>query len=267
MQKRYLSFAAIAALCALGACSKKAETQEEAAAKPETAEAASASLEDAVDAVQQLATVDPDAPPADGTERFFGREKFTIVSAQTGAQTGDVTEHVRDWGRQRAEVTHSTVSISGYTQAMNQKTVQNGDKIATVNLDTGAVTTMDNPMYDTIVAKMKGKSGLDFGKEIMTEMGGSATGEQGSFAGHDCEYWELPSVGAKTCVTAWGGTLHTNVSMGGMTFERKATEVRLGDGGPDDAFAYDASKATTAPNIGDIMKQAQEAAEAMKQPN
>lgn len=267
MKKILISFTAVAAICTLGACTKKAETQEEAAAKPETAEAASAGLEDAMEAVKELATVDPDAPPADGKERFFGREKFTIVSTQSGAQTGDVTEYVRDWGRQRAEVTHSTVNVAGYTQAMNQKTVQDGASIATVNLDTGAVTTMENPMYDTIVAKMQGKSGLDFGKEIMTEMGGSATGEKGSFAGHDCEYWELPAVGAKTCVTAWGGTLHTNVNMGGMTFERKATEVRLGDGGPDDAFAYDASKATAAPDLSAIMKQAQEAAEKMQEPN
>jgi hypothetical protein len=162
------------------------------------------------------------------------------------------------------------MTVGGFTQAMNTRTVQEGAKIANINLDTGAVSTMENPMYDTIVAKMQGKSGMEFGKEIMTQMGGRETGEKASFAGHECSYWELASLGTKTCVTSWGGTLHTSVNMAGMAFERTATDVRMGDGGPDEAFAYDESKAVSMPlgipDMSEALKKAQEAAKA-QQPN
>lgn len=88
--------------------------------------------------------------------------------------------------------------------------------------------------------------------EIMTQMGGRATGENGNFAGHACAYWEIDQLGSSSCVTPWGATLHNRTSLAGVTIERTVTEVRMGDGGPDFAFAYDAARATQAPNLDDI---------------
>lgn len=266
MKSLFLPVSAITLIAALGACTQKQDA--EANAAPEEAEIVIAETtgdldENTAELTENLANmaaemVDEDAPEADGTERFYGKKTFTIVSRQTGVEEGNVTEHVREWGRLRAEIKNTTMSVAGFTQDTKQRGIYEGAKIVTVDEITGGTTTTTNPLYDGIVARMKGKTGVDFGKEMMAQMGGVETEETGSFDGHDCHYWEIASLNSKTCVTDWGGTLHSVVNMGGMSFEKTATEVRMNDGGPDAAFAYDASKATEAPNLQDIMKQMQQ---------
>jgi hypothetical protein len=39
-----------------------------------------------------------------------------------------------------------------------------------------------------------------------------------------------------------------------MSYDKKAIAIRMGDGGPDEAFAFDASKAKAAPNLNDVLK-------------
>lgn len=186
-------------------------------------------------------------------ERFYGQERFTIVMTHSGRQTGTTTMHVRDWGRRRAELNDTSISVAGYTQRVRNRVVYEGARVITVNLDNNTATAITNPLYDQVVAGMRGRTGVEFGREIMTQMGGRPTGERGSFAGHACEYWEAPSLGARTCVTQWGATLHLVSALGGVSVEQTATEVRVGDGGPDAAFAYDAASVTEGPNLGDIM--------------
>ncbi len=212
MKKLAFGFAAVAAVAALGACTKKTEPAAD-AATTEAPAAETATAEDAADGIEKLATVDPDAPEASGGERFYGKKEFTIVSKQTGVEAGDITEHVRDWGRRRVEIKRTTLSIAGQSILTDTRVVTDGSSIATINNDTGAIATTTNPMYDTIVARMKGRSGVEVGKEMMTEMGGRETGEKGSFAGHDCDYWELQSLARRpasplgaalcTCRSAW----------------------------------------------------------------
>lgn len=260
MKTILLAVSASALALGLAACAKKEEPQETATVEEAVQAEAAAGVEvddlttTAEAAVSALAA-DPDAPPADGTERFYGKKAFTIVSKQTGMQSGDIVEHVRDWGRRSARITNTSMTMGGFTQTTRQRVIQNGAEIITVDDAAGTVTSMKNPIYDSVVAAMKGKSGIAFGKEIMTRMGARETGEKGSFAGQGCDYWELASAGTKTCVTEWGGTLHVLTNMAGMSIERTATEARLGDGGPDEAFAYDASNVTTAPDLSEIMQQ------------
>lgn len=188
-------------------------------------------------------------------DRFYGRETFTIEYEQSGAEAGTVTEHVRDWGRRRVEIVKTTIRVSTVTINKDTRAVFDGANVATVDNATGGVTTTTNPLYDDVVTAMRGRSGVEFGEELMTRMGGKKTGEKGSFAGHECEYWEVASLKTKSCVTPWGATLHISSSLVQVGFERKATAVRIGDGGPDAAFAYDASKAKATPNIEELMRQ------------
>ncbi len=265
MKSFFATAGAVALIASLSACTKKEEAEKKASEDDAMVEFETPSddesagddklLNDNAPLENALDLIDEDAPEADGTERFFGKKSFTIVSKQTGMEEGDVVEHVRDWGRKRAEIKNTSVSIGGFTQPTSQRAIYDGSKITTVDETTGRVTTTTNPMYDAIVARMKGKSGVDFGKEVMIQMNGEVTDEKGNFDGHDCEYWVIASMGAKSCITSWGGTLHTIVNMGGMSMEKTAIEVRMNDGGPDDAFAYDASKATEAPNLEEIMKK------------
>jgi len=192
---------------------------------------------------------------ASADERFYGQERFTVVMSHTGRQTGTTTTHVRDWGRSRAELADTTISVAGMTQRTHNRVVYEGARVITINLDTNAATAITNPLYDQVIAGMRGRTGVEFGQEIMTQMGGRPTGERGAFAGHDCDYWELPSLGARTCVTPWGATLHLVSSFGGISLEQTATEVRIGDGGPDEAFAYDAAAVTEGPDLGAMMEK------------
>jgi hypothetical protein len=192
------------------------------------------------------------ATSADGGERFYGQEKFTIVTRHSGAQTGTTTTHVRDWGRQWVEVNDTAITVMGVSTSTRNRVVHDGARVITIDAN-GNATAITNPLYDQVVAAMRGRSGVEFGKEIMTRMGGKPTGETGSFVGQACDYWELTQLGAKSCVAPWGATLHLKTALAGIAMEQTATEVRLGDGGPDAAFAYDASKVTEGPDLGDAM--------------
>lgn len=194
----------------------------------------------------------PSAAAADG-ERFYGQERFSIVMSHTGRQTGTTTTHVREWGRRRAEINDTSISVAGFTQQTRNRVIYEGPRVTTVDTATGAASAITNPLYDQVVAAMRGSDGVEFGQAIMTQMGARATGENGVFAGHECAYWEIPGLGTRTCVTPWGATLHLVTGMGGITIEQTATEVRIGDGGPDEAFAYDAASVTEGPDLGQLM--------------
>jgi len=195
----------------------------------------------------------PGGERAAAGERFYGREKFTVVLTHTGRQTGTTTTHVRDWGRRRAELNDTTLSVSGVTQTIRNRVVYDGARAVTIDAATNAATATTNPLYDQVVESMRGRSGVEFGEQIMTRMGGRRTGEAGSFAGQACDYWEVAALSSRSCVTPWGATLYVRSGLGGIVVEQTATAVRMDDGGPDTAFAYDAANVTEGPNLGDVM--------------
>lgn len=184
-----------------------------------------------------------EAAAGDGRERFYGRETFTLVGTMSGSETGAFTEHVRDWGRTRVSIKNTSVTAPE-SRRVNSRVIYSGAEIVTVDLDTGAVTIVTNPLYAQVVEAMRGRDGVEFGREIMTQMGARSTGERGNFAGQACDYWEVEQLGSRSCVTTWGATLYNRTELPGVTLERTVTEVRMNDGGPDSAFQYDESRAT-----------------------
>jgi hypothetical protein len=196
------------------------------------------------------------AAESSGATRFYGRETFTIAYTSAGTQAGPSTEHIRNWGNQRVDIqnTSTTIAMAGFsnTQINNTRTIYDGDKIISVNTDTGATTITTNPIYAQLVQAIGSGDGVDFGMTLMQQMGGQPTGESGSYAGQSCNYWQIAQAGTRVCVTDWGGTLFTETNLGPMTFTRTATEVRIGDGGPDAAFQYDAANATAGPDLGSV---------------
>lgn len=207
--------------------------------------------------VAALALAVPPGYAAD-TPRYYEKEAFTIVYQQTGkVDAGEIVEHARNWGAQRVEVKKTVTKVVGITQKVDQRIVYEGAKVTTIDNATGAVSTMTNPLYDQVVASMRGKTGVVYGKELLRASGGRETGEKGTFAGQACDYWEVPSLGARSCVTPWGATLKLTSRLGGISVEKTATEVRIGDPGPASAYQYDDSKAVQQPNLQDIMKKMQ----------
>ncbi len=199
-----------------------------------------------------------DATSGGDGPRFYGEQSFTILYEQTGNQSGSWTEHVRDWGDQRVEIKNLTMSMTvpglpTQTQTQNDRTVYNGDQIININQETGATTITTNPLYANLVAAMGDQDGVEYGQMLMTQMGAQPTGETATVAGHECSYWAL--AGTRTCITPWGASLRIESNVGPVSIVRTATDVRIGDGGPDEAFAYDADAATQGPDIGALLEK------------
>ena len=171
-------------------------------------------------------------------------------------ESGTIIEHVNDWGNKRVEIKNLMLSYGGIKQLTKQRVIYDRAEIVTVDLQTGAVTKVANPMYDKITASIRGKTGVEYGKEWATAMGVSPTGKTATYAGHSCNEWVIANLGTTFCVTKSGITLHTATKMGPVALTRKATEVKLGHGGPAEAYDYDASKVQAVPNLQDIMKKA-----------
>lgn len=196
-------------------------------------------------------------PATTSNVHFYEQEKFTVTYELTGSpESGTITEHVMDWGNKRVEIKNVTMNYAGIKRTIKQRIIYNGAEIITVDLQTGAVTKTTNPMHDKIVASISGKTGVEYGKEWATAMGATPTGKTGTYAGVDCDEWSMPGLGTTLCIAKSGITLFNATKMGPVAMTRKATEVKLGDGGPAEAYAYDASKIQATPNIGEIMKKA-----------
>jgi hypothetical protein len=184
--------------------------------------------------------------------RFYDQEKFTVVYKVEGSpESGTVTEHADLWGNKRVEIKDLTMNYAGMRQTTKQRVIYDGSSIVTVDLKTGAVTKVENPLYDKITSSMKGKSGVEYGKEWATAMGKTDT-----YAGLECDEWTMPSLGTTMCVAKSGIMLHTETNMGPVKSIRTATKVTLGEGGPAEAYEYDASKVQAVPNLEEIMKKA-----------
>jgi len=182
---------------------------------------------------ENAAAAEP-ALAADAGRKFFGEEKFTIVMQQTGRETGTVTLHYRDWGRRSAEFTKLTNATSG--KVTDTRSFADGAISVTIDNVTGKVEVFENPYYKTAPSETEPKAADQFGSSAMQEMGAEKTTDSATIAGQPCNYWLV--LGARKCVAAWGATLHSVMGMGDSLADRKATEVRLGDGGPDSAFVY-----------------------------
>ncbi len=187
----------------------------------------------ATPAENAAAVADP-ALAADVGRKFFGQETFTIVMEQTGRETGTVTLHYRDWGRRSAEITKLTNAASG--RVTDTRSFTDGAVSVTIDNLTGKVEVFENPYYKTAASETEPTATDQFGPSAMQEMGAEKTAETATIAGQSCDYWLV--LGARKCVAPWGATLHSVMGMADTVADRKATEIRIGDGGPDSAFVY-----------------------------
>ncbi len=170
-------------------------------------------------------------------DRFYGREAFTIVSKQTGTEFGTVTEHARQWGRARVEVYDTTVKLGAAKLPKRERKIFDRGRVTTINDINGKKSSARAPAYNRVIRQMKNKPADEAGAVIMASVGGMPTGKTGSFAGHDCTYYKNDAIGTRACVTPWGGTLHLIVKLGAIEVDRRATEVRMGEPGPDSAYS------------------------------
>ena len=184
-------------------------------------------------------------------------EKYTIVYEVSGeVMQGTRTLHVRDWGKLTADFQDVKQVVAGFKQPVPSTRTINDfreERIITISEATGTTTISPMPLFLKDQKKV-GSLASDSNRieAVHKAMGGTATGKNGAFAGHDCAYWDYPQLFVSGCMTEWGGAVHTINNFDENKLEMTAVEVRLGDGGPDEAFAYDLSNAT---DMGEMRKQ------------
>lgn len=173
---------------------------------------------------------------ADPKVQLTSVEQGTVIHKLTGVQEGTVTEHWKDWGRARVEITQAQVTLMGVAVDTRQKSVIEGDLVTTVDLDRNTVTQSHNPLYEQVAHDMERKDAATFGADLYRSMGGQDTGETATYAGESCRVWIMQEAKQKLCVTEDGIVLMSETELGGKRVTRTAVEVRRGDPGPPDAY-------------------------------
>jgi hypothetical protein len=168
--------------------------------------------------------------------KFYPIEKFTIVYKHTGMLSGSVTMHLRDFGRRYVEIKDLKMSVGNTVIPQKQRVIVEQAVVTTIDLQKNTATRITNPYYDKFAAAVRGKSGVELGRSFMKAMGGVETAESRNIASASCTVWKIASTGQSLCVTSDGLTLAMDTVMGAMKMSQIATEVKRGDGGPNEAF-------------------------------
>lgn len=183
-------------------------------------------------------------------------ESHTIVYLLSGSTTGTVTEMSRNHGGATVRITETTMQIMGMTQSEHTRVITRGAEIVTIDLEANTATRMQNPMYDAITGGMTADEAEEMGREMMRSMGHVETGESRTVAGESCNVWTNSGLGQELCITSDAIMLSVSTSMMGMSFTQTATEVRRGDGGPDEMYEIPAGiTVTEGPDLGRMFGQ------------
>jgi hypothetical protein len=181
------------------------------------------------------------APAEHADAHLYDRERFTVVTTHSGVVTGTTTTYVRDWGRHQAILNDTILTMGDVTEHTHNRVVIDGARIITID-GAGATTGMTISDYAQVRAQWPGLSAHERIERQFAQGETRRTGETGVFAGEPCEYWAMaPEFGQRMCMTAWGFDLYRGNTVTNV-HEETATEVLIGNGGPDSAFVCDASR-------------------------
>lgn len=196
------------------------------------------------------------AHAADDDIQFYPIESFTLVSTMTGMNAGTKTMHVKDYGRTYVEIEQSTMSMMGFTQTTNKRTIVQGANITTIDEAARTITTSVNPMYENIANQVRNAgSGTELGRTYMQALGHTPTGQTAIYAGETCEIWSSSQFAQNLCVTEEGIVLYIASNMMGMSMATTATELLRGDPGPDAAYGVPDYPVTQAPNLQNLLNR------------
>lgn len=188
-------------------------------------------------------------------QRWHPLENYTVEYAMSGSQSGTAIWRSRNWGREQVQENDYVMKMAGMSIPTKNRTINKGREIITIDLIQNTATQTENPMFDSIAAKMKDKDPVEFGKEMMRAFGHQQTDEKKSVAGESCVIWRNTQLGQEVCMTEDGLTLWSSTNMMGMAMTQIATRVDREDSGPDSAYQVPAGMtATQAPNMDDIRK-------------
>jgi len=155
----------------------------------------------------------------------------------TGNRQGEIIRQYDEYGFKQSELNNTAMQMMGMNIAENKKVVIHGKMVTTQENDKPFATRTENPIYDSMVQRMNGTDGLEFGEKIAKSMGGKWNGVTRVVAKNRCREMENPQLGSKVCITKEGLAVRNEVNSFGMQFVEEATKIRLGYADPD-AFIF-----------------------------
>ena len=185
----------------------------------------------------------------EATPKLHPLEAACLSYEMTGQmQSGTVTRCHRKFGYEQYEIQNITIGVMGMTQTQNQHVITIGDTIYSIDLSTNTGTKTQNPMYESIVSAMEGKSPEEASAEFMTAMGMTATDQTKTIAGETCTVYQSAQMGT-TCMTQTGLMLEQLI----MGMGQVATAVTVGDGGEDANYTlYETVPITDGPDLSEL---------------
>ncbi len=164
----------------------------------------------------EAASANDDAPKRYQVEE--GMIEYTV----SGVQSGSETLYWRDWGRQEAKYTDTSLSMMGMTQTTKTWSIITPETIITIDQKTNTATSMANPAADMFEGMTEDEL-ENMGEQMMQQMGGTQEGAD-TIAGQTCDIWKIPMGNAETCL--WNGLpLSNKAGMAGMNMSTVATAI------------------------------------------
>ena len=158
--------------------------------------------------------------------------KTGIVEYQKlGKTKGTHIKYIDDYGFKQADYEDTVTKIFGMKNKEKKGTILIGPVVYAIDYKTNTVNKGTNPVYETYANNSGDYDKL--GREAMTALGYSDTGEKGTVLGNECEIWEGP-MGQ---IWIWKGlALKTKVNVLGIKVEEVATRIDLNAKVPSDKF-------------------------------
>lgn len=183
-------------------------------------------------------------------------ESYYVKYKSVGNSTGEKTQFFKDYGRtvcmkETAEITMPEVG----TVKRNEKIVSwiEGDEmsVVTINLTDNTGTKIKDPRYPQMKEMLKDKDPKELNKELMTNNGGSITGQK-TINGEKCDVWSFAQ--GSLCITEDLILLETVANMDNISIKETAVEVKRNASEPDNICDISGAKITEM-SVEDLMKQ------------
>lgn len=184
---------------------------------------------------------------------FHPVESYTVVYKLEGTQTGTITEISRNHGGAVVQIRKVTTKVFGMTTTEDSRSITRAAQIINIDLKAQTATSTENPMYDLVAAAVEREGAEEAGKSFIRALGHKETDEHRTIAGESCIVWINAGFGQEICMTDDAIPLLVDTTMLGMNITQTATEIRRGDGGPDEMFEVPAGiEVTETPSLKDI---------------
>ena len=135
-------------------------------------------------------------------QKFFGIESGIVEYEITGSQKGDKTLYFKNWGRQQAEFSVSTIKVGKYSKNTNLLKLTTGNWQYILNLDSKTGTKRENPALEKMI-EFKDQIGYgEFGEQLALINGGIETGSE-IVLGKKCKVFEFKSKNSKLWLWNW----------------------------------------------------------------